>query len=84
MLAPQYTLRKLLAVVTIAGFAYLIVAAATRGRLWAVAILIAMLGLSLTILLQAVMFGIARLVVAAMASLKKLRANVESDRGSTI
>jgi hypothetical protein len=74
MLAPQYTLRKLLAVVTMAGFAYLIVPAAIQGRLWAVATLIAMLGLSLTVLLQAVMFGIARLLESAIASRNKLRA----------
>ena len=77
MLAPQYTLRKLLAIVMMAGFAYLIVAAATRGRLWAVATLIAMLGLSLTVLLQAVMFGIARLLQSAMAGRNKLKAKVD-------
>ncbi len=78
MLAPQYTLRRLLAIVTMAGFACLVLAAATRGRhLWAVATLVAMMGLGLTVLLQAVLFGITRVLGLSIERRKKLRANVD-------
>lgn len=84
MLTPQYSLRSLLALVTIAGFGCLIVAIATRaGQLWAVATLIAMMGLGLTVVLQAFLFGIARVAGLAIDRRKKLRPKVDLDRRIT-
>lgn len=44
MLAPQYSLRRLLAWVTVSAFVCLIAAAAARGQIWAVAFLVALFG----------------------------------------
>jgi hypothetical protein len=83
MLAPQYSLRKLLALVTLAGFAYLVLAVAVQQNLWAVALLITMFGLGVTILLQAILFGIAQLVGAQLRRRQRRRMNAGAERGVT-
>ena len=56
MLAPQYSLRKLLAAVAVSGVVCLIVAAANWGKLWAVAVALALFGLVILMLVHAVVF----------------------------
>jgi hypothetical protein len=60
MLAPQYSLRRLLALVALSAVACLIVAAATRGHVWAAAVVIALFGLVVTMLVQGLLFIVAR------------------------
>jgi hypothetical protein len=62
MLAPQYSLRRLLALVTLSGFVCLIVAAAAQGRLWGVAVAISMCGFAVTIVVYAASYLLIRLV----------------------
>jgi hypothetical protein len=59
MSAPQYSLRRLLALVALCAVACLIVAAATRGHVWAMAVVIALLGFVVTMLVQALLFVLA-------------------------
>jgi hypothetical protein len=66
MLAPQFSLRRLLALVTLSGFVCLIVAAALRGQMWAVAVVIALLGLAVTIFVHGVLFVVTRGIGAAL------------------
>ena len=66
MLAPQFTLRRLLALVTASGFVCLILAAAVRGQLWAVAVVIALVALVVTILVHAALFVATRAVALAL------------------
>jgi hypothetical protein len=60
MLAPQFSLRRLLAVVTLCGFVCLIVAAAVQGQMWAEAVVIALVGLVATIVVHGVLFVVTR------------------------
>ena len=64
MLAPQFSLRRLLAWVTASAFVCLIVAAAARGQLWAAGVLIALLGLAVMIAVHGVTFGLLCIVGA--------------------
>ena len=56
MLAPQYTLRRLLALVTLSAFVCLVVAAAIQGHLWAAAVALALAGLAVMMLVYGVLF----------------------------
>ncbi len=60
MLAPQYSLRRLLALVAMSAVACLMVAAATRGQVWATAVVIALLGFVVTMIVQGLLFILAR------------------------
>ncbi len=62
MLAPQYSLRRLLAAVTLSAFVCLIVAAASWGKMWAVAVALALLGLLILLLVHGVLFVLVRVV----------------------
>jgi fatty acid desaturase len=66
MLAPQYSLRRLLALVTLSGFGCLIVAMAMWGHLWAWALVIALLGLAVTICVHALVYAVSRLIGEAL------------------
>ena len=70
MLAPQYSLRRLLALVTASGFGCLVLALAVRGQMWAVAIAIGMLGLVVTILVCGLLFAVTRLLGLAFGRRK--------------
>jgi hypothetical protein len=62
MLAPQYSLRRLLALVTLSALACLVLAAAIWGHLWAVAAAITMLGLVVTIAVHGLSFLLIRAI----------------------
>lgn len=65
MLAPQFSLRRLLAWVTLSAFVCLIGAAAARGQLWAAGISIGLAGLAVTLAVQGVAYGLIRLISLA-------------------
>jgi hypothetical protein len=65
MLAPQFTLRRLLAWVTLCAFVCLILAAAARGRLWAAGIVVALAGGLIMMGLFAATFGVVKLLGTA-------------------
>ena len=56
MLAPQFSLRRLLAWVTASAFVCLIVAAAVRGRMWAAGVVVALVGLVIIMMVHALTF----------------------------
>ena len=60
MLAPQYSLRRLLALVTVCAFGCLIFAAAISGQLWAVAVSLAMGGVVVLLLVYGLTFAVVR------------------------
>lgn len=76
MLAPQFSLRRLLAWVSISAFLCLIVAAAARAQLWAVACLIGLFGLCVVLLLHGATYGLLKFVGAARD--RRLRARQET------
>jgi hypothetical protein len=83
MLAPQYSLRKLLAAVVLVGLACLLLPNATRGHIWAIAMLAALMGLGVLMTVQALLFGIAQLDLVYLDVLerrKKLRRETPSAR----
>ena len=63
MLAPQFTLRRLLIWVAVAAVVCLIAGAGARGGLWAVAILVALAGLALALAVYAALYGAIRSLV---------------------
>ncbi len=62
MLAPQFSLRRLLAWVTVSAFLCLIVAAAARGQLWAAGVLVGLAGLVVVLAVHGLLFVGIRLV----------------------
>jgi hypothetical protein len=56
MLAPQFSLRKLIGFVSASGVGCLVVAAAVRGQLWAVAVFLAIAGLGALLVVHAILF----------------------------
>jgi hypothetical protein len=60
MLAPQFSLRRLIAWVTLSGCVCLIVAAAARGQFWAAAVSIGLLELTVTFILYGLVFIVIR------------------------
>ena len=68
MLAPQFSLRRLLAWVTASAFVCLIGAAAARGQLWAAGVLIALGGAVAVMLVHGATFGVVKLLGAARES----------------
>jgi hypothetical protein len=56
MLAPQFSLRSILAVTAVCGFVSLIGAAALRGTPWAMAVVIAIAALALILAIHGLMF----------------------------
>jgi hypothetical protein len=71
MLAPQFSLRRLLALVTFSGFVCLVVAAAVKGHMWAVAVVIALSGLVVTIFVHGLLFVLTRGIGAALDRRKR-------------
>jgi hypothetical protein len=65
MLAPQFSLRRLLAWVSMSALLCLVVAAAARAQLWAVASLFGLFGFCLVILLHGATYGVLKMVGAA-------------------
>ena len=68
MLAPRFTIRTLLVVVTAGAVVFLIAGTAVRGEMWAWGVTIGALCLAVTMLVHAALFGVvwlfARLVPA--------------------
>lgn len=58
MLAPQFSLRSILAAMVVCGFVSLIGAAGLRGAPWAIAVLISMAAVVFILLVQGFMFFI--------------------------
>jgi len=58
MLAPQYSLRRLLGLVTVSGFCCLIAAAGLRGHLLAAGFAVALLGLAVTMFVFGLLFAL--------------------------
>lgn len=58
MLAPQYSLRRLLAIVTLSGFFCLIAAAGMRGYLLAAGFAVAMFGLAVAMFVYGMLFAL--------------------------
>jgi UPF0716 family protein affecting phage T7 exclusion len=73
MLAPQYSLRKFIGFVTISAFACLIVAAALRGQLWGVAVIIAFASLGVLLLVHGALFGIVTALGRLSDARRKMR-----------
>jgi hypothetical protein len=65
MLAPQFSLRRLLFWVSISALLCLVVAAAARGQLWAVASMIALFGLCVVLALHGLTYGMLKFIGAA-------------------
>jgi hypothetical protein len=53
---PAYTLRRLLLVVTLCGFVFLVPAMAARGYLWAIAAVVALGAGGVLLLIQALLY----------------------------
>lgn len=60
MLAPQYSLRRLLAVVTASAVVCLVVGAANWGQMWALAVAFALVGAVILMLVHGVLFVLVR------------------------
>ena len=58
MLLPRFTIRGLLALVTLCAFAFVVVGMAARGQNWAWGVTIAMASLVLTALVHGAWFGV--------------------------
>jgi hypothetical protein len=76
MLAPQFSLRRLLIWVSISALLCLVLAAAARAQLWAVASLIGLLGLCVVLLLHGATYGLMKFIGAARD--RRLRARRET------
>ena len=63
MLLPRFTIRTLLAVLTVCAVAFVMVGTAYRGQYWAWGVTIALISLIVTAFAHAVWFGIVRLFV---------------------
>jgi hypothetical protein len=72
MLAPQYTLRRLLAIVTLSAFVCLVVAAAIQGHLWAAAVALALAGLAVMMMVYGLLFILVRGIGALLDRRKQL------------
>ncbi len=59
MLIPRYSIRWMLGIMTVCGLFFLVVSLGIRGHVWAAAIAIAVAGLVLAIVVQAVFFVVA-------------------------
>jgi hypothetical protein len=75
MLIPRFTLRRLLLVMTGISVVCVIIAQASRGHAWAIAISMAVAGLVLCFLVYAALFS-AAFTLAAMFGLTRRRAVV--------
>lgn len=75
MLAPQFSLRRLLAWVTLSAFVCLIGAAAARGQIWAVAFLVALFGFVVLLVVHSGAFLLLRLVGTVRDRIRAARAS---------
>lgn len=83
MLAPQYSLRRLLVLVAFSGLACLVFAAAIWGHLWAVAAAITMLGLVVTIAVHGLSFLLIRAIGLVIDRRKQSRIATADSLGRT-
>lgn len=60
MLTPQFSLRRLLLLVTLCGVLCLVPAVATRGYVWATAVAFALAGVGVLLAVQAALFLVSR------------------------
>jgi hypothetical protein len=58
MLLPRFSIRALLAILTVCAFAFVVVGMAVRGQSWAWGVSIGLLSLVVTALVHAAWFGI--------------------------
>jgi membrane protein implicated in regulation of membrane protease activity len=62
MLTPQFSLRRLLLIVTVSAVLCLIPAVATRGYLWALGVALALVGAFVLAGFQVLLFAVSRVV----------------------
>jgi hypothetical protein len=62
MFLPRFSIRVLLAIVTVCAFAFVVVGMAARGEFWAWGITIALASIVFTALVHAALFGIVWLI----------------------
>ncbi|REK08937.1 MAG: hypothetical protein DWQ37_18905 [Planctomycetota bacterium] len=67
MLTPQFSLRRLLFVVTVCAVLCLVPAVATRGYVWAIAAAFAMAGIGVLFAIQALLYVVSRGLGAALS-----------------
>lgn len=65
MLAPQFTLKRLLAGVTVSAVICLVVAAAARGQMWAAALLLALSGVFVVLVVHGFLFLLIQAIARA-------------------
>jgi hypothetical protein len=73
MLAPQFSLRRLLGWVTLSGFVSLIVASAARGKVGAMAILLALAGFVAMLVIYAVAYAAVKLAGGGLERISQRR-----------
>ncbi len=71
MLAPQFSLRWLIAAVTMSGLVCVVVAAAARGHLWAFAVTVGLVQLAAILVLHAAAYAILRPLGVLLARRKR-------------
>lgn len=71
MLTPQYSLRRLLALVTLSAGACLVLGLAARGSIWALAVSMGLLGGVVLLSIQSLTFLAVRLFAAVLDNLPK-------------
>ena len=86
MLAPQFSLRRLLAWVTASAFVCLIVAAAARGRMWAAGVVVALAGLIVVMVVHALTFELIMLLgrIRDGGRKRRQRASAGADPASAV
>jgi len=79
MLTPQYSLRRLLVLVTLSAVACLVVGLAARGSTWALAVSMGLLSGVVLLSIQGVMFLIVRTFSGVLDSLPQAATNKSSN-----
>ncbi|MBC8356007.1 MAG: hypothetical protein H8E66_28860 [Planctomycetes bacterium] len=83
MLIPRFSLRQLLAITTVSSLFCYIIAMATRGHQWAIAITLAISSLLLTLVIHAIIFSVAWLLTLFGGSFSKQRVAVSPFANAT-
>ena len=71
MLTPQYSLRRLLILVTLSAIACLVVGLAARGSIWALAVSMGLLGGGVLVIIQGLTYLAVRMFAAVLDNLPK-------------
>jgi hypothetical protein len=83
MLAPRFSIRTLLAIVTGGAVVFLVAGMAVRGEIWAWGVTIGVFSLLLTMLIHAAWFGVAWLFAQLPGSQRAGRDELRSLQAST-